>query len=130
MQQHDVDDTTTRKSDQGNVWQPNTPGAREAEDDIQQLAPTPENNTQGLGEQMYRIATKQHRGVYKGTLQQPQNSNSLRDTGDDTMHMVFEGEPAVKFHAMNVKVGTSTNGNRRQDQVTISRVDHPGSTNH
>ena len=29
----------------------NTPGAQEAEDDIQQLTPTPENNTQGLGEQ-------------------------------------------------------------------------------
>ena len=28
-------------------------GAREAEDDIQQLIPTPENNTQGLGEQMH-----------------------------------------------------------------------------
>ena len=28
----------------------NTPGAQEAEDDIQQQTPTPENNTQGLGE--------------------------------------------------------------------------------
>ena len=31
---------------------PNTPGAQEAEGGIQQLTPTPENNTQGLGEQM------------------------------------------------------------------------------
>ena len=29
----------------------NTPGAREAEGDIQQLTPTPENNTQAVGEQ-------------------------------------------------------------------------------
>ena len=32
----------------------NTPGAREAEDDIQQLTHTPENNTQRLAEQIYR----------------------------------------------------------------------------
>ena len=43
----------TRKSDQGKAWPPNTPGALVAEDDIQQQTPTPENNTQGLGEQMY-----------------------------------------------------------------------------
>ena len=53
MLQHDVDDTTKRKSDQGKAWPPNTPGARAAEDDIKQQTPTPENNTQGLGEQMY-----------------------------------------------------------------------------
>ena len=28
------------------------------------------------------VATKQHRGVYKDTLHQPQNTNSLRDTGE------------------------------------------------
>ena len=53
MQQHDVDDTTTIKSDQGKAWPVNTPGAREAEDDILQQTPTPENNTQGLGKQMH-----------------------------------------------------------------------------
>ena len=53
VQQHDVDDATTRKSDQGKAWPLNTPGARESEDDIQQLTPTPENNTQGLGEEMH-----------------------------------------------------------------------------
>ena len=53
MQQPDVDDTTTVKSDQGEAWPLNTPGAREAEDGIQQQIPTPENNTQGLGEQMH-----------------------------------------------------------------------------
>ena len=31
----------------------NKPDAREAEDDILQLTHTPENNTQGLGEQMH-----------------------------------------------------------------------------
>ena len=55
MQQHDVDDTTTRMSDQDKAWPPNTPGAREAEDDIQQQTHTPENNTQGLGEQMHML---------------------------------------------------------------------------
>ena len=50
--QHDVDDTTTRNSGQGKAWPLNTPGAQEAEGDIQQLTPTPTNNTQGLGEQI------------------------------------------------------------------------------
>ena len=67
------------------------------------------------------VATKQLRGVHKDTLHQPQNTDSLRDTEDDTTHMVFEGEPAVKFHTKNVEVGTSTNGNPRQDQVTMGR---------
>ena len=35
---------------------------------------------------------------------------SLRDTGDNTTHMVFEGESAVKLHAKNVKLGTRVNG--------------------
>ena len=52
-----------------------------------------------------------------------QNINSLRDMRDNTTHMVFEGEPAVKLHAKNVEVGTSANGNPRQDQVTMGRVD-------
>ena len=38
-QQHDVEDTTTRNSDQGKTSPPNTPGARKAEGDIQQLTP-------------------------------------------------------------------------------------------
>ena len=50
--QPDVDDTTTRKSYQGEARPLNTPDAQEAEDDIQQLTPTPQNNTQGLGKQM------------------------------------------------------------------------------
>ena len=44
----------TRKSDQGKACPPNGgPGAREAENDIPQQTHTPENNTQGLGEQMH-----------------------------------------------------------------------------
>ena len=43
--------------------------------------------------------------------------------------MVFEGEPAVKLHAKNVKVGTSANTNPKQDDFTMGRVDSPGSTN-
>ena len=35
-----------------NAWSPNTPGAQEAVGDIQQITPKPENDTQGLGEQM------------------------------------------------------------------------------
>ena len=64
------------------------------------------------------------------TVHQPQNTNSLRDTRDISTHMVFEGGPTVKLYAKNVKVGTSSNGNPRQDQVTIGRVDSPASTNH
>ena len=41
-----------RNYDQDKSWLPNTPGTREAEGDIQQLTPTPENNTQGLREQI------------------------------------------------------------------------------
>ena len=113
MQQYDVDDTTTRKSNQSKAWPSNTPGAREAEDDIQQQTPTPENNAQGLGKHCI-VATKQHRGVHKDKLLQPQYTNYFKDTGDNTTHMEFEGEPAVKLHAKNVKVGTSANGNPMQ----------------
>ena len=39
---------------------------------------------------------------------QPQNINSLRDTGNYTTHMVFEGELAVKLHAKDVELETSS----------------------
>ena len=42
-----------KKTNQGEAWPPNTPGSREVEDDIQKKTHTPENNTQGLGEQMH-----------------------------------------------------------------------------
>ena len=71
-----------------------------------------------------------HRSNEERHAYQPQNTNSLSDTGDNNTHMVFEGEPAVKRHNKNVKVGTNTNGNPRQDQVAIGRVDTPGSTDH
>ena len=38
---------------------------------------------------------------------QPQNTNSLRDTGNNTKHMLFECELAVKLHAKDVEVRTS-----------------------
>ena len=50
MQQHNIDDTPTRKPDQGKAWPPNTHGAQEAEP---VRSPTPENGTEGLEEQMH-----------------------------------------------------------------------------
>ena len=47
---------------------------------------------------------------------QPQNTNSLRDTGNNTTHMVLE------LQAEDVEVGTSANGNPRKYQVTMGRV--------
>ena len=43
--------------------------------------------------------------------------------------MDFESELAVKLHAKDVEVGTSSDNNPRQDQVTMGRVHSPGSTN-
>ena len=45
-------DTRTRNSNQDKAWPPNSSGAQETEYDIQQLIPTMENNTVGLGEQI------------------------------------------------------------------------------
>ena len=73
---------------------------------------------------------KQHRGVHKDMFHQPQNTNSLRETRDNTMHMVFKGKPAVKLYAKNINVWTIANGHPRQNQVSMGRVDSPGSTNH
>ena len=55
--------------------------------------------------------------------------NSLRDTANNTTHMIFKGELAVKLHAKHVKVGTSSDRNSRQNQVTVGRVHSPESTN-
>ena len=57
---------------------------------------------------MHSIAMKQHTGVHKETLHQKQNTNCLRDTSDNTVHMVFEGEHAVKLHAENIEVWTNS----------------------
>ena len=40
VHQHDVDDPTTRNSDQGKAWPPNTPGAREAEEQFSRIGRT------------------------------------------------------------------------------------------
>ena len=37
---------------------------------------------------------------------QPQNTNSLRDTGNNTTYMVFDGELDVKLYAKDVEVRT------------------------
>ena len=60
---------------------------------------------------------------------QPQSTNSSTDAGNNTAHMVFEGELAVKLLAKAVKVLISLNGNLRQDQVTKGRVFSPEFTN-
>ena len=75
------------------------------------------------------VATKQLRGVHKDTIHQPQNTNTFGDTTDNTTHMVFEGEPAVKLQVKNIEVGTSANGNPRKEQVTLGTVHSPWSTN-
>ena len=67
-------------------------------------------------------ATKYHRDVQKYSFHLPQNTNSLRDMGNNTTHMVFEGELAVKLHVKDVEVGTSSDRNPRQGQVTMYDV--------
>ena len=57
-------------------------------------------------ENIYIVPTKQYRGIHKDMLHQPQNTNSLRDPKDNTAHMTFKGEPAVKLHGNNIEVGT------------------------
>ena len=129
VQQHDVDDTTTRKSDQGKAWSPTTRGARVAEDDIQEQSPTPENNTHGLEERMHSCNEATQRSPQRHASP-TSNYQFLRDTRDNTAHMVFEGEPAVKLQSKNIEVGTRANGNPIQDQVTMGRVHSRGSANH
>ena len=100
MQQDDVDDTTARKSDPGKARSPKTPAARLAEDVIQQQTPTPENTTQGLGEQMHSSneATQRCPQSQASPITKYQYFERL----ERPTHMVFEGEPAVKLHAKNI----------------------------
>ena len=126
QQHHEHFDDMIRNSDQDKAWPPNTPGAREAEGDIQQLTPTPENNTQGLGEQMHNSNDVTQRCPQR--LASP-TSNYQFCERYNTTHMVIEGEINVKIHAKDAEVGLCANGNPRQDQVTMGRVHSPGSTN-
>ena len=71
----------------------------------------------------------QHRGIHEYTFHQPQNTNSPRDTGNNTTHMVFEGELDVKLHSKDVEVGTSSDRNPREDRVTTGWAHSPASTN-
>ena len=75
------------------------------------------------------VATKQHRCTQKHATPTSKYQFFETHTGGNTTHIVFEGEPAVILHAKNVKVGTSANGNPK-DQVTIGRVFSPRSANH
>ena len=90
VQQHDVDDTTSRKSDQDKAWSPNAPGARKAEDDIQQETPTPESNTEGFGEQMHSGNEETQRCPQRHASP-TSKYQSFRDTRDNTKHIVVEG---------------------------------------
>ena len=45
------------------------------------------------------------------------------------MHIVFEGELALELCAKDAEVGTSSDRNPRQDQVTMRRAHNPGATN-
>ena len=56
--------------------------------------------------------------------------NKSKMTKNNITHMVFESELAVKLHAKDVEVGTSSDRNPKQDQITMGRADSPGSTNH
>ena len=94
VQQHDVDDTATIKSDQSKAQPPNTPGARESEDGIHQHTPTPENNTQGLGEQMH--------SCYEATQRCPQTHAS------PTSKYQFFGRVERQYHKIqNIKTMNS-----------------------
>ena len=83
---------------------------KKCEGDIQQLTPTPDNNTQGFGEQMQNSneVTQRCPQIY---VTPPQNTNSLGDTGNKTTQMVFECELSVKLHGKDVEVGISSDRN-------------------
>ena len=122
MQQHDVDDTTTRKTDQAR------PG-HQIHMALEKLKISKENKGLGLGEEMQSSNEATQR--YLQRQASPTSKYQLFERhGRQYHHMVFEGEPAVKLHTMNVAVVTSSNGNPRQDQITMGRVHSPGSTNH
>ena len=130
MLQHDVDDTATRKSDQGKAWPPNTPCAREAEDDIPQQTPTPENNTRGLGEQMHCNKEATQKCTQRHTSQPP-NTNSMGDTREDTAHMTSKVSLMSNFKPRKSRLGLAEMETPdRKDQVKMGRVHNPGSINH
>ena len=65
------------------------------------------------------LATKQHRGVHNDTLHQSQNTNSLRDTRNNTTHMIFEGELAAILHAKDVKVAQPSRLGPAQMEIRV-----------
>ena len=92
-----------------------------------------ENNTQGLAEQMKnskRSNTEVSTNIRFTNLWEVVFTNQFSERhGKQYRVMVFEGELSFKFHAKDVKIGTSSDRNPGQDQVTIGRAHRPGSTN-
>ena len=66
--------------------------------------------------------------VHKYTFHKPQNKFSERHR-NNTTHMVFEGQLAIKNYAKDVKFGTIADRNHRLHNVTMGRVLSSGSTN-
>ena len=76
------------------------------------------------------VTAKQHRGVSIHSIYHPQDTNSRRDSRHNTTHMTLKGELAVKPYTKNVKARVGQYGHIRQAQVTMGRVDSPGSADH
>ena len=62
------------------------------------------------------VAMKQHRGIHKDTLHQPQNSNSLRDTGDK------------KSRTYSLKVSLLQNFTPRMSTLGLAQMETPDNT--
>ena len=68
VQQLDVDDSTTRKSDQGEAWPPDTPMALEKLKMSFNRRPIHRRTILKDWENKCIVAAKEHRGVHKDTL--------------------------------------------------------------
>ena len=62
------------------------------------------------------VSTKQHRDVHEDTFHQPKMSIFRETQMTIPRTWSLKGEPAVKLHANKIEVGTSANGNPRQDR--------------
>ena len=81
------------------------PSARVPEDDIQQQTPTPDNNTQGLREQMHSSNEATQRCLQRHASPSSKFQFFERHERQHTAYMIFEGEPAVKLHAKISRLG-------------------------
>ena len=89
---------------------------RQAEDDTQQLTPTLENHTPGLGQQMHNSNEVTPRCPQSHASPTSKYQFSARH---EKQYHAFECELAVKLHAKDVNAETSANGKPRQDQATM-----------